>query len=33
MSTVFKKIIDRTIPADVVFEDEYILAFKGYSCL
>jgi histidine triad (HIT) family protein len=26
--TVFKKIIDREIPADIVFENEYVLAFK-----
>lgn len=28
MSTVFKKIIDREIPADIVYEDDEILAFK-----
>ena len=27
MSTVFKKIIDGEIPADIVYEDEYTLAF------
>lgn len=27
MSTIFKKIIDREIPADIVYEDEYTLAF------
>ena len=27
MSTIFKKIIDREIPADVVYEDETVLAF------
>jgi len=26
--TVFKKIIDREIPADIVYEDEYCLAFR-----
>lgn len=26
--TVFKKIIDREIPADIVYEDEHVLAFK-----
>ena len=26
--TVFKKIIDREIPADIVYEDQYCLAFK-----
>lgn len=28
MSTIFKKIIDREIPADIVYEDEHVLAFK-----
>jgi histidine triad (HIT) family protein len=28
MSTIFKKIIDKQIPAQVVFEDEHCLAFK-----
>jgi histidine triad (HIT) family protein len=28
MSTIFKKIIDREIPADIVYEDDEILAFK-----
>lgn len=27
MSTIFKKIIEREIPADIVYEDEYTLAF------
>ena len=27
MSTIFKKIIDREIPADVVYEDDTVLAF------
>lgn len=28
MSTLFDKIIDRTIPADIVYEDEICLAFR-----
>lgn len=28
MSTVFKKIIDREIPADIVFEDDLCMAFR-----
>ena len=28
MSTIFKKIIDKEIPADIVFEDDLCLAFK-----
>ncbi len=28
MSTIFKKIIDREIPADIVYEDELCLAFR-----
>ena len=28
MSTIFKKIIDREIPADIVYEDDLCLAFK-----
>ena len=28
MSTIFKKIIDKQIPAQIVFEDELCLAFK-----
>lgn len=31
MSTIFKKIIDKAIPADVVFEDEDVLAFKDIN--
>ncbi len=27
MSTIFKKIIDREIPADIVYEDDHFLAF------
>lgn len=28
MSTIFSKIISKEIPADIVFENEYVLAFK-----
>jgi len=28
MSTIFKKIIDKEIPADIVYEDELCLAFR-----
>lgn len=28
MSTIFRKIIDRQIPADIVFEDDRCLAFR-----
>ena len=28
LSTVFKKIIDREVPADIVFEDDLCIAFK-----
>lgn len=28
MSTIFKKIIDKQIPADIVHEDEFCLAFR-----
>ncbi len=28
MSTILKKIIDKEIPADIVYEDEHCLAFK-----
>ena len=28
MSTIFKKIIDKEIPADIVFEDDLCLAFR-----
>ncbi|MFW5748933.1 MAG: histidine triad nucleotide-binding protein [Chloroflexota bacterium] len=31
MSTIFKKIIDREIPADIVYEDDDILAFKDIN--
>ncbi len=29
--TVFKKIIDREIPADIVYEDDYCLAFRDIN--
>ena len=28
MSTIFKKIIEKQLPADIVYEDEYCLAFR-----
>lgn len=28
MSTIFRQIIDKKVPAEIVFEDEYCLAFK-----
>lgn len=28
MSTIFKKIIDKEIPADIVYEDDLVLAFR-----
>jgi histidine triad (HIT) family protein len=28
MATIFEKIIAREIPADIVFEDEHVLAFR-----
>jgi histidine triad (HIT) family protein len=31
MSTIFDKIISREIPADIVYEDERILAFKDIA--
>lgn len=31
MSTIFKKIIDREIPAEIVFEDDVCLAFRDIS--
>ena len=31
MSTLFKKIINREIPADIVYEDEISLAFKDIN--
>jgi len=31
MSTIFKKIIDKELPADVVYEDERALAFRDIN--
>lgn len=31
MSTVFSKIIAREIPADIVYEDDYVLAFRDIA--
>ncbi|MHC1739216.1 MAG: histidine triad nucleotide-binding protein [Ignavibacteriaceae bacterium] len=31
MSTIFKKIIDKEIPAQIVFESETVLAFKDIN--
>jgi len=31
MSTIFKKIIDKEIPADVVYEDDDVLAFRDIN--
>ena len=31
MSTLFAKIIRREIPADIVFEDEHVLAFRDIN--
>lgn len=31
MATIFTKIIDREIPADIVYENEYVLAFKDIN--
>lgn len=31
MSTIFKKIIDKQIPADIVYEDEEVMAFKDIN--
>lgn len=31
MSTIFKKIIDKEIPADVVYEDDQCLAFRDVN--
>jgi len=31
MSTIFQKIIDREIPADIVYEDEDTLAFRDIN--
>ena len=29
--TIFERIIDREVPADIVYEDEHILAFRDIS--
>ena len=31
MSTIFKKIIDKEIPADIVYEDDLCMAFKDVA--
>jgi len=31
MSTVFKKIINKELPADIVYEDESVIAFKDIN--
>ena len=31
MSTIFKKIIDKEIPAEIIYEDEFCLAFRDIS--
>lgn len=31
MSTIFKKIIDKEIPADIVYEDDLVLAFNDIN--
>lgn len=31
MSTIFKKIIDKEIKADIVYEDDFVLAFNDIS--
>ena len=31
MSTIFKKIIDKEIPADIIYEDNDFLAFKDIN--
>ena len=31
MSTIFKKIIERSLPADIVYEDNLCLAFKDIN--
>lgn len=31
MTTIFKKIIDKEIPADIVYEDELVIAFKDIN--
>jgi len=31
MTTIFKKIIDKEIPADIVYEDDLVMAFKDIN--
>jgi len=31
MSTIFKKIIDKELPADIIYEDDNILCFKDIN--
>jgi histidine triad (HIT) family protein len=31
MPTIFKRIVDREIPADIVYEDDYCLAFRDIN--
>ena len=31
MTTIFHKIINREIPADIVFEDEHVIAFRDIA--
>ena len=31
MATIFQKILDKEIPADILFEDEHCLAFRDIS--
>lgn len=31
MSTIFKKIIDKQLPADIVYEDDLVIAFHDIS--
>lgn len=31
MSTIFRKIIDKEIPADIVYEDDLVIAFKDIA--
>lgn len=33
MTTIFQKIIDREIPADIVYEDESVLAFHDINAI
>lgn len=33
MSTIFTKIINKEIPADIVYENDYVLAFKDINPL